>query len=132
VVSSVAGHPIGTFICYESVFPNYVRQFADSGAQVLVNISNDGWFGNTEARQQHLQIVRMRAAETHRWVLRGTNNGITAAIDPAGRVVRQADEHQEVSARFQFRYLDDKTIYARYGDWFVGLCAVIAIAAVFI
>ena len=86
VVSPVGDHKIGAFICYESVFPNFVRRFAAGGAQVLFTISNDGWFGKTAARWQHLEIVRMRAAENRRWILRAANDGITAAIDPAGRV----------------------------------------------
>jgi len=80
VVSPVGSHKIGVFICYESVFPNFVRKFAASGAQVLFNISNDGWFGRTAARRQHLLIVRMRAAENRRWILRSTNDGITAPL----------------------------------------------------
>jgi len=129
VVSSIDGHRIGSFICYESVYPAWVREFVESGAEVLLNVSNDGWFGRSEARQQHLRIVRMRAAENHRWILRSTNNGITAAIDPAGRVMRAADEYQEVSARFAFRYREDKTVYTRFGDWFVIVCAGVVLAA---
>jgi hypothetical protein len=86
VVSQAGAHKIGTFICYESVFPGYVRRFAANGADVLINISNDGWFGQSAAREQHLSMVRMRAAENRRWILRSTNDGITAAIDSAGRL----------------------------------------------
>jgi apolipoprotein N-acyltransferase len=127
VVSSVGDHRIGTFICYESVFPSYIRQFAASGAQALFNISNDSWFGKSAARSQHLQIVRMRAAENARWILRATDNGITAVIDPAGRVLRTTQEYEELAARFEYRYRSDLTFYTRYGDWFVALCAVIAL-----
>ena len=74
----VNGHKLGAFICYESAFPDLVRQFARGGAQVLVNMSNDGYFGHTSAREQHLELVRMRAAENRRWILRATNDGITA------------------------------------------------------
>ena len=91
------------FICYESVFPNFVRQFANSGAEVLVNISNDGWFGHSAAREQHLKIVRMRAAENRRWILRSTNDGITAIIDPSGRVTERF-RLQETGARMRFGY----------------------------
>ena len=69
--------------------PHFVRRFAAGGAEVFVNISNDGYFGRSAAREQHLKIVRMRAAENRRWILRSTNDGITAAIDPAGRVVER-------------------------------------------
>jgi apolipoprotein N-acyltransferase len=126
VVSRVDSHRIGVFICYESVFPSYIRKFAASGAEVMFNISNDSWFGKSQARYQHLQIVRMRAAENARWILRATDNGITAVIDPAGRVVRTTQEYEELAARFQYRYRQDLTIYTRYGDWFVLLCALIA------
>jgi apolipoprotein N-acyltransferase len=127
IVSATDGHTEGTFICYESVFPSYIRKFAASGAQVLLNISNDSWFGKSAARYQHLQIVRMRAVENARWILRATDNGITTAIDPAGRVIREADEYKELAGRFEFRYRTDQTFYTRHGDWFVGLCWVVAV-----
>jgi apolipoprotein N-acyltransferase len=126
IVSAVGGHKIGTFICYESVFPSYIRRFAATGAEALFNISNDSWFGRSAARYQHLQIVRMRAAENARWILRATDNGITAVIDPAGRVVLTTQEYTELAARFQYRYRQDETLYTRYGDWFVALCALFA------
>ncbi|HEX4136023.1 MAG TPA: apolipoprotein N-acyltransferase [Bryobacteraceae bacterium] len=127
VVSSNGRHMIGTFICYESVFPSYIRKFAASGAEVLFNISNDSWFGKSQARYQHLLIVRMRAAENARWILRATDNGITAAIDPAGRVIRTTQEYAELAARFPYRYRKDQTFYTRYGDWFVALCGLIVV-----
>ena len=85
VVSPLGPQKEGTFICYESVFPQEVRKFVQGGATVLINISNDGYFGHSDARWQHLAIVRMRAAENRRWILRATNNGVTASIDPAGQ-----------------------------------------------
>ncbi len=126
VVSQENGHRIGTFICYESVFPNYIRKFVLQGAEALFNLSNDSWFGRSGARYQHLDIVRMRAAENRRWILRSTNDGITAAIDPAGRIARIARSFQPVSARVDFSYLKETTFYTRWGDWFVALCAAIA------
>ena len=129
VVSPVGAHRVGAFICYESVFPGYIRQFVKSGAEALFNISNDSWFGKSAARYQHFQIVRMRAAENHRWVLRATDNGITASIDPAGRVVGATKEYVELAARLPYRYRQDLTFYTRFGDWFVGLCALIAAIA---
>jgi len=127
VVSPVGdGHAIGAFICYESVFPNFVRQFAANGAQVLFNISNDGWFGQSAARRQHLLIVRMRAAENRRWILRSTNDGITTAIDPAGRVRMTLPPGEEDAARAGFDYISAKTVYTRCGDWFAWLCACLA------
>ncbi len=130
VVSSLGRHRIGAFICYESVFPAYIRQFAAGGAQVLFNISNDSWFGKTAARDQHLLIVRMRAAENDRWIVRATNNGISGAVDPAGRVATTLPEYREASARVQFDYVDRQTFYTRFGDWFVALCAVVSVVAI--
>jgi apolipoprotein N-acyltransferase len=132
VVSNLHGHRIGTFICYESVFPSYIRRFAASGAEALFNLSNDGWFGKSQARYQHLQIVRMRAAENARWIIRATNDGITAVIDPAGRLVNELPEYREISGRLRFRYRDGLTVYVRFGDWFVVVCALIAAAGVWL
>jgi len=126
VISRLNGHKIGTFICYESVFSDYIRQFADSGAQVLFNISNDSWFGKTAARYQHLMIVRMRAAENDRWIVRSTNDGVSGVIDPAGRVGLTLPEYQESSARVQYGYVNDATFYTRHGDWFVLVCFLIS------
>jgi apolipoprotein N-acyltransferase len=121
-------HRIGAFVCYESVFPDYVRRFARDGAGLLVNISNDGWYGRTAAREQHLKIVRMRAAENRRWILRATNDGITATIDPAGRVYRNLPPYVEGATRTRYSWVTATTFYSRHGDWFVLLCAVLATA----
>ena len=126
VVSPVGKHQIGTFICYESVFPGFVRKFAADGAEALFNISNDGWFGQSAARRQHLNIVRMRAAENRRWILRATNDGITAAVDPAGRVRGSLPPNARLAYYAGFTYISAQTIYTRFGDWFVALCLLIA------
>ena len=129
-VFAVGGHTYGVFICYESIFGDEVREFAKMGAQVLVNISNDGWYGDTSAPWQHLNMLRMRAIETHRWVLRATNTGVTASIDPEGRVVASAPRHVRTAIRVPFAYETDVTFYAAHGDWFAWLCAVGAMMAV--
>ncbi len=130
VVSQENGHRIGTFICYESVFPAFIRKFVAQGAEALFNLSNDSWFGHSAARYQHLEIVRMRAAENRRWILRSTNDGITAAIDPAGRITREGPSYQAISERVDFNYLNETTFYTRWGDWFVAVCAILAVLAV--
>ena len=127
VVSPVRDHHIGTFICYESVFPNFVRKFAASGAEVLFNISNDGWFGKSAARTQHLSMVRMRAAENQRWILRSTNDGITATIDPAGRVRGTLPPYVEAASYTGFNWIAQQTVYTRWGDWFPLVCASLAL-----
>jgi apolipoprotein N-acyltransferase len=130
VVSPVGEHSLGTFICYESVFPNFVRKFAANGAQLLVNISNDGWFGKSAARLQHLSMVRMRAAENRRWIVRSTNNGITATIDPAGRVRGTLPPFVEASSYTGFSWVAQQTVYTRWGDWFPLVCATIAMLGI--
>ncbi|SRR6266849_6621528 len=129
-VFDVNGARIGVFICYESVFPDEVRQFAGNGAQVLVNISNDGWYGNTSAPYQHLQMARMRAIENHRWMLVDTNSGITSAIDPFGRVIVQAPRNVRTVIRVPYSPLIETTFYMRNGDIFAWLCVVISVLAV--
>ncbi len=123
------GHAYGTFICYESIFPDEVRRFVTLGADVLVNISDDGWYGDTSAAWEHLNMVRMRAIENHRWVLRATNTGVTAAIDPYGRVVEAAPRNQRAGLRVSFDYEHDITFYTAHGDWFAYLCSLVTIAA---
>ncbi len=130
VVSPVGAHKLGTFICYESVFPNFVRRFAAEGAEVLVNISNDGWFGRSAARRQHLSMVRMRAAENRRWILRSTNDGITATIDPAGRLRGTLPLYTEATSYTGFNWESGMTLYTRWGDWFALLCAMAAVLGI--
>ncbi len=129
VVSQVGAHKIGAFICYESVFPSYIRRFTLQGAEALFNLSNDAWFGRSQARYQHLRIVRMRAAENRRWIVRATNNGISAVIDPAGRVASVLPEFREAAGRVRYDYRSDLTFYTKHGDWFVLLCALGAAGA---
>ncbi len=126
------GHRMGAFICYESVFPDEVRVFADRGAEVFLNISNDGWFGDTGAPFQHLNMARMRAIENRRWLLRGTNTGITGSIDPYGRLVGQAPRHQRIAIDVPYAFRSDTTFYTRHGDLFAYLCAIITVAALLV
>jgi len=118
VVTPVDDHKIGTFVCYESVFARGVRRFVAGGAELLVNISNDSWYGDTAARHQHLLIARMRAVENQRWLLRATNDGITSVIDPGGRVTVQLPSFQQGVLSAHFDYLSGLTWFARFGEWF--------------
>jgi len=127
-VLDLGAYRIGAFICYESVFPDEIREFAARGAQVLVNISNDGWFGASGAPSQHLNMARMRAIENRRWLLRATNTGITASIDPYGRVVARAPANERVEVQAPYALISSTTFYTRHGDWFAWLCVIISIA----
>jgi apolipoprotein N-acyltransferase len=122
---------IGVFICYESVFPDEIREFAANGAQVFVNISNDGWFGSSGAARQGLNMARMRAMENRRWMLRATNTGITASIDPDGRIMADIERDKQTTLRAQYDLLSDTTFYTRHGDWFAWACAIISLVLVF-
>jgi apolipoprotein N-acyltransferase len=126
-VFTTGGHTYGIFICYESIFGDEIRHLTQQGADVLINISNDGWYGNTSAAWQHLNMVRMRAIENHRWVLRATNTGVTAAINPYGRVTAAAPRHQRTSIRVHFAYEHGLTFYAAHGDLFAYACAFVTI-----
>ena len=122
-------HKLGVFICYESIFPGEIRQFASQGAQLLVNISNDGWYGDSGAWAQHLNQARMRAIENNRWLLRATNTGLTASIDPYGRVVASIPRHERATLVAPYALIADTTIYSQYGDWLAWLCAIISVGA---
>jgi apolipoprotein N-acyltransferase len=124
-VFKTGGHAYGVFICYESIFGDEIRQLPQQGAEVLINISNDGWYGDTSAPWQHLNMVRMRAIENHRWILRATNTGVTGSINPYGRVTAAAPRHQRTSIRVHFAYENDLTFYAARGDLFAYACAFI-------
>lgn len=128
----IDGTRAGVFICYESIFPNEVRQFAANGATVLINISNDGWYGDSGAPYQHLQIARMRAMENHRWILLDTNNGVTAAIDPYGRLVKKAERSTFTTLVAPFSPISETTIYTTVGDVFAWACVVISLWMVFV
>ena len=118
----------GVFICYESIFGDEVRQFVRNGAEVLVNISDDGWYGDSGAPWQHLQMARMRAIENRRWLLRATNTGVTTTIDPYGRVTPAAPRHLRGAYVFPFDYATGLTLYTRFGDWFAWVCALVTAA----
>ena len=130
-VFATDGHAYGAFVCYESIFGDEVRRFTANGAEVLVNISDDGWYGDTGAPWQHLNMTRMRAIENHRWLLLDTNTGVTTAIDPYGRTKIQAPRHVRGAFVFPFAFepAAELTFYTRFGDWFAWLCVLVTAAA---
>ncbi|MFC5864782.1 apolipoprotein N-acyltransferase [Acidicapsa dinghuensis] len=130
VITSADGrtHRYGIFICYESVFADEVRQFVRAGAEVLVNISDDGWYGDTSAPWQHLNMARMRAIENRRWILRDTNSGVTAVIDPYGTVRQSIPRHVVDALPAEFGYRSDLTFYTVHGDVLPVICAILSLA----
>ena len=129
-VGPISGGSFGAYICYEAIFPNEIRRFSLSGAQLFINISDDGWFGGSGAPEQHLAMARVRAVENRRWLLRDTNDGITVSVDPYGRIVARlpAKIRGELDAPYAFR--SDLTPYARWGDWLPWLCVLVALVLV--
>jgi apolipoprotein N-acyltransferase len=123
------GEGLGTFICYESIFPDEVRLGPLQGAQVLVNLSNDGWYGDSGAWKQHLQQTQMRAIENGRWLLSATNTGMTASIDPFGRIVAASPRKVRTALAAPYAQSAGTTFYTRHGDWFAYLCAIISLVA---
>lgn len=121
-----AGHKFAVIICFEAVFPDEVAQFVAGGAEVLVNISNDGWFGRSAAPDQHLAMARVRAVENRRWLLRATNNGYTVAIDPYGRIVVRMEADQRGALDVPFTFRSDRTLYSRFGDWLAWLSVAVS------
>jgi apolipoprotein N-acyltransferase len=124
------GHTFSVFICYETIYPGEVRDFAHQGAQLLINISNDGWFGKSEAAEQHVRMARVRAVENRRWLVRDTNSGVTASIDPYGNMTRVMARDVRGSADLRYDFRTDMTLYTRFNDWFAWMCVGISVMLV--
>ena len=103
-------------ICYEIVYGELVRNAAPDPA-VLVTISNDTWFGRSIGPLQHMQMARMRALEMGRYLVRATNNGVSAVVDPAGRVIASAPQFEPAVVRSSVRRMNGQTPYAGFGSW---------------
>jgi apolipoprotein N-acyltransferase len=121
---------LGVSICYESIFPDEVRQSVRQGANILVNITNDGWYGESGAWRQHLQMTQMRAVENGRWELVTTNTGVTASVDPYGRIVAATGRQMRTALAAPYSLLSGTTFYTRHGDWFAFVCAIISLGAI--
>ncbi len=111
-----AGQRIGVSICYEDAFGEEVIE-ALPAATLLVNVSNDAWFGDSIAPAQHLQMARMRAVETGRYLLRATNTGISAVVGPRGDVLAQSPQFETHALRGTVQGMSGMTPYARLGNW---------------
>jgi apolipoprotein N-acyltransferase len=117
---------IGTFICYEAAYPNLVRQFVNGGATLLVNVSDDAWFGDTAGADQHLAHAVMRAIENDRDLVRVTNSGVTALITAEGHVVDSLERSTAAAGVWQAVPRAGRTFYTRQGDLFAIACVVLS------
>jgi apolipoprotein N-acyltransferase len=117
---------IGVFICYEEIFPQLVRRLTPHGESVLVNISDDAWYGDSSAAFQTMEMARLRAIENRRYLLRSTNDGITDIIDPYGRVLETLPRHRQSVLAGRYDFESEETFYGRHGDVFAWACIVLA------
>lgn len=120
------GVKIAPLICYEDIIPSFSRQFNEKGANLLVNLTNDAWFGKTIAASQHLLLAVPRAVETRTYLIRATNTGVSAIIDPVGRVVKKSDIFEQQSMSGEVSLMNnDNTFYVEYGYYFYSICVLI-------
>ena len=127
---SVAGTLVAAYICYESVFPQIARTMVAEGAQVLVNISNDAWFGFGQGARQHFFMGNLRAIETRRYLLRDGNDGITALINPLGQVEQLLPRGERGTLTVRYGERSGLTPYVRFGDLLVlGLALAVPVIA---
>jgi len=114
-------------ICYESVYPNYDREFVKCGAEFLVILTNDSWWGNTSGAYQHASFASLRAVETRRWVVQCANGGISMVVDPTGKRQRSTELYTRTKFIADIGLLSDKTFYVKNGDVAAQLCCAISI-----
>jgi apolipoprotein N-acyltransferase len=122
--------PLGQFgvlICFEAIFPDQVRRYVLNGANFLVNITNDAWFGDSAAPYQHLSMATLRAVENGVYLVRAANTGISALIAPTGRILQQSDLFGEAVLSGTVTAGTAKTFYTRYGDLFAWACSLISV-----
>jgi apolipoprotein N-acyltransferase len=117
-ISRMDGHPISTAICYESIFPDLVRRFVKKGSELLVVITNDGWFGRSSAPYQHLRMGIVRSVENRRWMVRTANTGISAIIDPYGKIEAESPLGVRMVLDGSVQFRAGRTFYTQYGDVF--------------
>ncbi len=115
-------HPLGVLICYEQIFPYLSRQACRNGAEVLVSMTNDAWYGKTAAPFQHFSMAVFRAVENRRALIRSANTGISGFIDPIGRISRPTDLFVDAVSRNEIPLMQQQTIYVTWGDWFAWCC----------
>jgi apolipoprotein N-acyltransferase len=127
-VGLVDGRGLSAFICYEAIFPDLVREFAARGADLLVNMTNDAWYGRTSAPYQHFSMAVFRAVENGKVLVRAANTGITAVVDPRGRVVEKTELFEPAVLVRDVPLVSGTTFYARHGDVFAWACFGLSVA----
>jgi apolipoprotein N-acyltransferase len=109
---------ISTPVCYEDVLPDLIREMVnEANPHILINLTNDAWFGDTQEPWIHLRLAQFRAIEHRRYLVRATNSGVSAVIDPVGRIVAKTGVQTRENLRATVHMMDGQTLYARLGDW---------------
>lgn len=116
--------PLGVQICFEIIFPELSRAMAKNGAVLLVNMTNDAWFGRTGAPYQHFSTAVFRAVENRRWLVRAANTGISGFVAPTGRIAAATGLYEAAAETGEVALIAEQTSYTRWGDWFAVFCAV--------
>jgi apolipoprotein N-acyltransferase len=118
---------LGPLICYEAIFPYLSREMVRNGAKILVNITNDAWYGKTSAPYQHFSMAVFRAVENRRALVRSANTGISGFIDPCGRIISETQLFERAYMTRPIPVLQKETLYTRFGDWFAKGCAALSL-----
>jgi len=118
---------LGVVICYEVIFPDLVRRMATGGAEFLVTITNDAWFGDSSAPSQHFSMVVLRSVENHLAFARAANTGISGFIDPFGRIIEASSIFTQAALQAEIPVRQTKTFYSRHGDVFAYGCVLISL-----
>jgi apolipoprotein N-acyltransferase len=128
-VFSNTGNPFITspVICYESIYGEYVASYVQKGANIIIIITNDGWWGNTPGHKQHLAIAKLRAIETRRWVARSANTGISAVIDEYGNFVVTKPWDTADFIKYNIPVKTNQTFYVKHGDYLYKMAAVLGL-----
>jgi apolipoprotein N-acyltransferase len=119
----------GVLICYEAIFPELSRDLVRHGANLLVNITNDAWFGRTSAPYQHLSMAVLRTVELRVPMARCANTGISAFINPSGRILRETGLFEEASSTASLSLGSGETFYCRHGEWLAVGCLLVTVIA---
>lgn len=123
------GLKIAPAICYESIYGDFMTGFFRNGANIMIIITNDGWWGNTAGHKQHLAYARLRAIETRRWVVRSANTGISCFIDPLGKIYQPQGWDTEAAIKQAVQTYEEQTFFVRFGDW-ISWIMIIAAAGI--
>ncbi len=121
------GHSLGVLICYEVIFPELARNYVRHGSSLLVNLTNDAWFGRSSAPFQHLAMARFRAIENRVWLARAANTGISALVSPSGEVTVASPLFEELQLTGRVGLGSEATFYTRFGDLMAQACLLISL-----